>query len=754
MTMRNCWAKTIPVLWCSALCGCIFLVSLGAAAAPAQRKHATRKATQRRTAPKSAASQRPETRRAKPVSLATLVESYRTAPTAARRTAVESWALSHPADAPAARLALGVVAYEQKDYDSAIASLRRAAPALPRISDYTAYYLAAAEVESKNFDTALKDLARLHAAAPASPLAGRSWLLDARAAKASDPAAAVKLLRDHYADLPQPEGDVTLADAYQAAGDLPNAAQFYQRVYYQYLSGDALDRAAAALLTIKDTLGAAYPQPLPQQKLHRADLLLQARKFDLARAEYQVLVDQVPALEREQALVRLGAVDYRSGRASRAYSYLNSLAMSQPAADAERLYYLTECARDLSNDDGMMSAVKQLADKYPQSHWRLKALVSAASRYLLINQPDNFLPLYQAVYETFPDDPIAGLCHWKVTFQAYLRGKENAGELLREHLRKYPLHATAGAALYFLGRLSEREKDYAGARACYQQLDKGFENYYYGALARERLKDPQVQKAGTSPKMAEFLAGVAMPQAQPVPADATAPTTLRIARSRILRTAGLDDLADRELRFGARTDGQPDLIAMEMATQADAVHQGLRFMKSMAPDYLSLKLEQAPRRFWELLYPLPYREELTADARRSGLDPFVVAGLIRQESEFNPDARSRANACGLTQVQPATGRIYARRAGVGRFSSRLLFQPSANLKIGTTVLRAMLDQNGGSMEHTLASYNAGPNRVAEWLTWNSYREPAEFVESIPYSETRDYVQAVLRNAEIYRRLYR
>jgi soluble lytic murein transglycosylase len=88
------------------------------------------------------------------------------------------------------------------------------------------------------------------------------------------------------------------------------------------------------------------------------------------------------------------------------------------------------------------------------------------------------------------------------------------------------------------------------------------------------------------------------------------------------------------------------------------------------------------------------------------------------------------------------------------FTNRSLFQPAINLKIGTTVLRSMLDQNSGSLEQTLASYNAGPNRLAEWLTWRTYREPAEFVESIPFTETREYVQAVLRNADIYRRLYR
>jgi soluble lytic murein transglycosylase len=104
-------------------------------------------------------------------------------------------------------------------------------------------------------------------------------------------------------------------------------------------------------------------------------------------------------------------------------------------------------------------------------------------------------------------------------------------------------------------------------------------------------------------------------------------------------------------------------------------------------------------------------------------------------------------------VLPATGRRFARKEGIPRFTPAVLLQPAANLRIGTSIIRSMLDQTNGSIEQTLAAYNAGPNRVAEWLTWANYREPAEFVESIPFTETRDYVQAVMRNADMYRRLY-
>jgi len=228
---------------------------------------------------------------------------------------------------------------------------------------------------------------------------------------------------------------------------------------------------------------------------------------------------------------------------------------------------------------------------------------------------------------------------------------------------------------------------------------------------------------------------------------------LRIERSRLLRSAGLADLADSELRFGARNGGQPALLGMEMADAADAPHSAMHIMKGMAPEYLSLPFNAAPRKYWETLFPLPYRGDLERDAHQAGIDPFLLAGLIRQESEFDPQALSPAKAYGLMQVRPGTGREFARKAGVGRFTNRMLFQPAINLKLGASILRGMLDENNDKLEETLASYNAGPAHLVTWLSWNQYREPAEFVEAIPFTETRDYVQAVLRNADVYRRLY-
>ena len=688
-----------------------------------------------------------------------LGRAYRESPTPARRKALEKFAASHKdANGALAHFTLGEVSFEQKRFPDAILHLEAAQSRLPKLADYTAYYLAAAHSETADYSAAAREAAIVRSVPLRSPFATKSIVLQARALAASGSAQeAVRMLRERYADLPQPDADLAMAIAYEAARDLPHAAQYYQRVYYEYPTGDPATRAAAALITLRDGMGAAYPAPAAQAMVERGHKLLAQREYARAQSEFQALVPQLSGPERDRARVGIGAAEYLSGDVAAAYSHLRSLEVSNPEANAEanaeRLYYLAECARKLNDEDQMMEAVKKLG-KHRESLWRYKALVAAANRFLVINQPDKYTPLYKAVYESFPDQPLAASSHWRVAWAAYIRRKHDARELLREHLERYSVHPSASAALYFLGRLAEADADYPAARAFYTRLAAQFPNYYYGILARERMAQPKIVAVGPSEKTAQFLRSIAFPPRQPaVPSEPDAETALRIARARLLESAGLPDLAQAELRFGARNGGQPYLLAMELARAANTPHERLHNIKSAAPDYLSMSLEDAPPAFWQLLFPLPYEKDLVRSAKQQNLDPYMVAALIRQESEFDPQALSAKNAYGLTQVEPATGRALARRAGIKRFSNRSLFQPAINLKLGAYYLRALLDQWGGQWEQTLASYNAGKSRVNDWITWNQYQEPAEFVESIPFTETREYVEAVLRNATVYRQLY-
>jgi soluble lytic murein transglycosylase len=676
--------------------------------------------------------------------------------TLARWFSVAGFLLLAPAGVPSTSvkpLADAVDAYEKEQFATVVSRLKslKIAP----LADYVAYQRGLARAALKEHEAAIRDFALVRAFRPVSPLMGAAAVAGAQSLTAAgQPQEAASLLHTTYAGLPQPDGDLALAAAYESAGDNARAAQFYQRVYYKYPAGKPAMAAASALLTLRTAMGTSYPPPTAQQSFERVNGLLALREFTSAANDLRELAGQLGGADRDLARVRLGVADYRSGSTAAAYRYLKSLDVGENEADAERLYYLAQCARRSGDDKEMLEHVKRLSRRHPDSEWRLKALISAGNQFLTANRQDRYEDLFKEAAEAFPETSQAAYAHWKVAWLNYLRRKGDAGDRLRAQLERFPSY-NASAAAYFLARLAERSKKYDEAHAYYTKLVGRFPNYYYGVLARQRLRNSHVIAATPSLTVARYLDRLAV--FQPESERATVPTAAskaRIERARLLHRAGLDDWAGEELRFGARTDAQPVFMALELARIKPAVHEGLRAAKQVAPGYLSMDLDQAPADFWRRIFPLPYRTSLINSARRQGLDPFLVAGLVRQESEFNPRARSRANALGLTQVVPRTGRSLARRAGLRRFSTGMLYQADANLRIGTYYLRSQLDKWGGRLEHTLAAYNAGPSRAAEWISWAEFEEAAEFVETIPFTETREYVQAVLRNAELYRMIYR
>jgi soluble lytic murein transglycosylase len=155
----------------------------------------------------------------------------------------------------------------------------------------------------------------------------------------------------------------------------------------------------------------------------------------------------------------------------------------------------------------------------------------------------------------------------------------------------------------------------------------------------------------------------------------------------------------------------------------------------------------------EGLFPRPYWEALAKHANANKLDPYLVASLIRQESEFNPNAISKANAYGLMQLLPEVGSRVARQVKLKSYSTASLLEPLPNIELGTRYFRQMVDENGGKVEYALAAYNAGGHRVSDWLSNGEFRDMPEFVESIPFTETREYVQAIIRNVSVYKQLY-
>lgn len=667
---------------------------------------------------------------------------------------VSAFALSAASD-PLVDLKTGADALEAGRYPAAIAALKGLPQRLPKLADYAAWFLASAQSSSKDYAPVPATLDTVFKQSPPSPLVPRAALLAADAlTQNNNPAAALDLLRKYYTVLSQPKGDLAMATAFSSSGDDLSAAIYYQRVYFGFpLSAEAA-QAATETERLKAELGERYPPALPTAMLGRAIKILDAGQAVRARKELEVLVPQLGGAERDLARVRIGVARYTAQENAVAYKYLAALEVASPEADAERLYYLMQSARRLKNLDEMDALTAKLSRLHPNSPFRLEAVIAAANRYLTENKIDQYEPLYRACFESFPKDKQAAGCHWKVAWVHYLRRESDSADLLRAHLRLFPASENASAALYFLGRLAEQSRDRAAARAYYDEIAREYPNQYYAMLARDRL--PPIATVAPSPAAAEFLRTVAFPQRARVTVfDASLASITRIDRAKTLVLAGLRDWAEIELRYGAQTGEQPHLLAMELGGLIGErkPEQAIRYIKRYAGNYLFLPIESAPQNFWQLAFPLPYRADLERFSKQNQLDPFLMAALIRQESEFDATVTSVANARGLTQIEPATGRELSRKLKIPQYTTAKLFQPALNLQFGTYYLRHVTDQLGGHTEAALAAYNAGMTRAKAWMTWGDFKEPAEFVETVPLTQTRGYIQAVLRNADAYRRIY-
>jgi len=198
---------------------------------------------------------------------------------------------------------------------------------------------------------------------------------------------------------------------------------------------------------------------------------------------------------------------------------------------------------------------------------------------------------------------------------------------------------------------------------------------------------------------------------------------------------------------------QPELRLLLSRLEAGQGNTGAALFEAtkIVPDYPSYEFSELPKEMWNLLFPQSYWKLVQRQARANGLDPYLVMGLIRQESAFDARATSPADARGLMQVLPKTASRSTRASRIRSAGARL-YNPAYNVRFGCIYLRSLLKEFNGKPELALAAYNAGDFRVRDWMKSNSFRDSLEFLEAIPIHATRVYVESVLRDAAIYRQL--
>jgi soluble lytic murein transglycosylase len=678
---------------------------------------------------------------------------------------VEAFARRHPKeDAGAlAWLVLGYAHTLDHDYAKAIDPFNRAKAGASELGDYVAYYLGDAYLKTVHNAEALSTLADFSKNFPDSLLIRDAHLVyasalleEGRAQEAAD------LLEKDRAPV-RADVELAIGRAYEAAGDHQKAASAFRNLYYNLPTSFEADVAGTELHKLGVSGAVA-------ERRTRADLLFKARRYSDAAHDYHDLVEEVTPTDRPAVQLALASALEKSDRSHDARLLLLSMGAQTGDAEAERLYLLSETARSTSDEEAVQRTLNELRQFGPASPWLEQALLSAGNMYLLKRDYDRAIDYFRELQQRFPKGGHASSAHWKAEWLSFRQGRtDEARKGFEDQIALYPDSAEIPAALYWRARLAEEEGNPAMARAFYQKLSDRFRNYYYAELGRQRLKvlpglGPGLPKEG-SPKDGwpqgdaphyPLLDHVSpLSTAGKITAADPPDDNLRVERARLLSNGALADMAVRELQAAASQEGgtwAPPAMA-RVYQDGGRYDRGIEIMKRATPNYFAVDIPDLPRPYWEALFPKAYWTDLRKYSVLNGLDPYLVASLVRQESEFNALALSRANAVGLMQLLPNTGKTVAKQVKLRGYSAPQLYTPAVNLELGTRYFKEMVDKYNGQFEYALAAYNAGTDRVGDWLGQGHYRDPQEFVESIPFTETREYVQAILRNANVYRQLY-
>ncbi len=662
---------------------------------------------------------------------------------------VQNYAAAHPGEgAAAAYLAIGHAYAADRRYGDATVAYKQAAAAGSALRDYADYLGAQAALQNHDAGSAITLLMGFAEKYPGSifmqsaPVTlANAYLLN------SDPGSALRTLATLSGQKRSQSADYlfTEAKAHQAAGDSGAAAALYRQIYVRlpFSPEAAQSKSALQAMNAGPTAG--------ERKLH-ADALFNAKRYAEAGQDYHEIERNDASLSQadKNALEIYAAVcDLRLKHLSR--SEAERLPDTGDDSAALKLYILAEISRTEGDQSGHTAILQQMEQRFPHSRWLEEALYSGGNMYLIKRNQQQAIDHYTKLVEYFPNSTYAPSAHWRAAWLNYrIRNYPEAARLMEEQVAQYPASAEAPTALYWRGRLYEDpEKNPGQAANFYNALIATYRNYYYANLARARLAAlGTVQPVDPAPALASVR-----PPAPPTLVAALPENDPHLIKARLLANAALNEYIAPEIQASGTSSQWGSLAEAEIYTSYGENVRALQTIKRSGVGFYTLPINEVPNEYWQLLFPRPYWSDLTADAQAQGLDPYLVASLIRQESEFNAGAVSPKNAMGLMQLLPAVGKEEAKRVGMRGFSAGSLLNASVNLKLGTANLRQVLDRYNGTPEYALAAYNAGDVPIRNWMAENNYKDLPEFVESIPYTETRDYVQSILRNREMYRQLY-
>jgi soluble lytic murein transglycosylase len=633
-----------------------------------------------------------------------------------------------------ADLRRGVQARAARDWRLSRVNFAAAASSLPLIDDWA--HLLAADALARMGDTAAVALSL----ATADTLRAREWgwrVQETALLTVGDTVRAVRALEDAAASV---SGANRRAEVFHRLGELQRRRGNQAAAVSAYRQ--AMEVAPASAAARESAVAMAALTRSPADRLLEGRVWLRHGNVDRGIAGLDAYVTSGNPGASLQAEVRLeaGRALFNARRYRDAESRLLAAAReptASPAVAAQALFFAGRSQFRDGRTDLARTTLRTTADRFPSEVAAAQALFILGDLEQDAGRTAAARDYYRRAAHARPaaaDATIAAVRYAGILLLAGDPG--TAASFLDELEGRRSQDRNSAQILYWSGRAHEAAGRSEIARLRFQRARDIDPVSYYGQLSAQRL--------GSS------LADIPLVDSPRDSERTIQAVDAALMRVDIMRDAGLADLATLEM----------ELARLELERYPGAIYRVAEAHHARAAPVAGILLGREIQRTegsWNprllrIVFPFPHRELIEAEARRHGLDPFMVAGLIRQESMFNPVAVSPAGAVGLMQVMPATGRSLAPRAGITRFDPAMLRRPEVNVRLGTLFLADQLRRAGNRTE-AFAAYNAGPTRAARWRQFPEYRDEELFAERIPILETRDYVKIVDFNARLYRMLY-
>jgi len=641
-------------------------------------------------------------------------------------------------------LTTGLKRFQDGNYQAALAFFSSPALAKTGLADYAAYYKGLTQLRLGQVAEARKTLGDvIDRKAPGYVSVAAGLAAGEAAELAGDYGAAVNT----YERLAEQKGAVNeellsrFGRAALAAGDRSKAAQAFLRVYYEFPLSDAATAAGTQLASLQDQI----TRPNYKGDLARAQALFGAKRFSDARAAFQSLQGSAEGDDKELVTLRLAECDFYMKRYPAARDGVQPYVDTASRKAEARFFYLSSL-RELGDGDRYVSLTNALVTDFPDSSWSEEALNNLGTYLIVQDEDDLAAKAFKDLYEKFPAGPRAERAAWKYGWYAYMSGDyAETVRVFESAAAGFPRSDYRPSFLYWAGRAHGKLGNGTQADSRLRLVYADYANSYYGRLAERQLsrQGDVTTERGEVRRVSSTQA--ALPEVKPIPSEPLI---------RLLLANEMYDDALGELRYAQRAWGNSARVDATMAwvyNRKGELRRAISLMRRTYPQFLSAGGQELPAEILQVIFPLVYWDSIRKYSAQHDLDPYLIAALVAQESTFDAGVRSSANAWGLMQLVPSTGKKLARSVGV-RFTMASLTNPEINLRLGTLYFSDLVSQFGGTY-YALASYNAGDSRVNRWKSERPGLDEDEFIDDIPFPETQNYVKRILGTAEDYRRLY-